>query len=97
MQEGGESNLNGINIIGRCTLNGGVLGGTGIIYGDLINNGGYIAPGHSPGTLGVTGDFTQAAGGTLVLEDGGATPDLFDQVQVAGQAMLGGNARYPKL
>jgi hypothetical protein len=91
VQEGGETNLSGINIIGTFTLNGGVLDGTGIIHGDLINNGGYIAPGHSPGTLGVTGNFTQAAGGTLVLEDGGATPDLFDQIQVAGQATLGGN------
>ena len=38
----------------------------------------------------VQGDFTQGADGTLVLEDGGAAPGQFDQLQVSGKATLGG-------
>jgi hypothetical protein len=89
-QTGGETNLDGVILTGSVTLDGGVLSGSGVIYGDLTNNGGYITPGHSPGILGVNGNFTQGSNGTLVVEDGGATPNLFDQVQVAGTAILGG-------
>jgi hypothetical protein len=90
-QTGGETQLNSINIIGPVTLNGGALNGTGIIQGDLTNNGGTIAPGHSAGIIGVTGNFTQGANGKLVVDDGGRFPSQFDQLQVAGSANLGGN------
>ena len=91
IQDGGETNLTGVSITGDVTLNGGVLSGSGTIYGSLTNKGGYIAPGHSAGILSVTGNFTQSANGTLILEDGGATPNKFDQLQVDGKATLGGN------
>ncbi|PZR75451.1 MAG: hypothetical protein DLM73_05325 [Chthoniobacterales bacterium] len=90
IQTGGETNLTSFNIVGPVTLNGGVLTGSGLIQGDLTNNGGYISPGHSPGLLGVTGNFTQGANGTLVLEKGGKFPSQFDQLQVGGAANLGG-------
>jgi hypothetical protein len=90
VQTGGETNLDGLIITGPMTLNGGVLSGSGIIYGDLTNNSGYISPGHSPGAIGVMGSFTQGANGTLVIQDGGAQPDEFDQLQVVGNATLGG-------
>ncbi len=38
----------------------------------------------------VTGAFTQGANGTLIVENGGASPDLFDQLLVGGSANLGG-------
>ena len=91
VQDGGETNLDGISLTGQVTLNSGVLAGSGIIYGDLVNNGGYISPGHSPGGLGVAGNFVQGADGTIILEDGGATPGQFDQLLVAGAATLGGH------
>ena len=57
----------------------------------LTNNSGYIMPGHSAGSIGVTGNFKQGAQGSLILEEGGNTPDKFDQLVVGGAAALGGN------
>ena len=48
IQSGGETDLSGINVIGDVVLNGGVLAGTGVIYGSLTNNSGYILPGQPP-------------------------------------------------
>ena len=93
VQSGGSMNLNGINLVGPVVLNGGVLSGNGVIYGDLTNDGGFIAPGNSAGSIGVTGDFTQTANGSLLLEVGGINsyrPD-FDQLKIGGEATLGGN------
>ena len=90
-QTGGETDLTGLGITGSVLINGGTLTGTGIITGNLTNNGGFIAPGHSPGIIAVTGNFVQGAQGMLILEDGGAAPSLFDQLQIAGTATLGGS------
>jgi DNA-binding beta-propeller fold protein YncE len=90
IQTAGETDMNLIRITGPVTVNGGVLSGSGVIAGDLTVNGGYIAPGHSAGTIAVTGSFTQGANGTLILEKGGALPSQFDQLQVGGLANLGG-------
>ncbi len=88
---GGELNLSGFTIYGDTAMDGGVLSGTGILLGNLTNNSGFISPGHSAGILAVTGAFAQGANGTLIVEDGGATPKLFDQLLVTGAANLGGN------
>ncbi len=89
-QTSGEFNLSAATIVGSVTLNGGVFSGSGLIVGDLTNDGGYISPGHSPGSISVSGNFTQGANGTLIVENGGATPDQFDQLLVNGAASLGG-------
>jgi uncharacterized repeat protein (TIGR03803 family) len=89
-QTGGETDLSSISIVGPVTLNGGVLSGSGVIQGDLTNNGGYISPGHSAGLLAVTGNFTQGSNGTLIVENGGPSPSQFDQLQIGGVANLGG-------
>jgi hypothetical protein len=89
-QSGGEINLSGVILVGPITLNGGALSGSGLVIGDLTNDGGYIAPGNSPGRIGVIGNFTQTAKGTLVMENGGYLPTQFDQLQVSGSAILGG-------
>jgi hypothetical protein len=86
----GEVDLTNVFISGPVTLNGGVLSGTGQIFGSLTNNGGYIKPGHSPGTITVTGNFSQASGGTMILEAAGGEARLFDRLQIAGSAKLGG-------
>ncbi len=91
-QTGGTTNLNGIRVIGPMILSGGVLKGSGLIAGDLTNTGGFIAPGNSAGSIAVTGNFTQTANGSLLLELGGVNsyrPD-FDQLKVGGSAALGG-------
>jgi hypothetical protein len=90
VQTGGEMDLSNILIAGPVTLNAGVLSGSGVIAGSLTNNGGYISPGHSPGGITVTGNFSQGAKGTLVLEAAGGEAGQFDRLQVGGTAKLAG-------
>jgi DNA-binding beta-propeller fold protein YncE len=89
-QTAGETDLNLIRITGPVTINGGALSGSGVIAGDLTLNGGYVLPGHGAGLVAVTGNYTQGAQGTLILENGGPSPGQFDQLQVGGVANLGG-------
>ncbi len=78
------------------TLNGGVLSGTGTIGNpvtntNVSNNGGYVSPGDSPGTLTIYGVYTQGAGATLNIELGGTTPGTgYDQLAVHGAVTLAG-------
>ncbi len=69
---------------------GGSLEGTGTIDGDL-ENGGTVSPGASPGTLSVTGAYTQTASGGLEIELGGTVAGTgYDQLVVDGAAALDG-------
>jgi hypothetical protein len=52
VQSGGATNLTGIRITGPVILNGGVLQGRGMIDGDLTNDGGFVSPGNSAGSIG---------------------------------------------
>ena len=83
---------------GAIFLNAGSLGaaniaagarltGIGTIRGNLANAG-QLSPGASPGTITVTGNFTQAATGTLTIELASATS--FDSLAITGTATLGG-------
>lgn len=85
----------GISVsFGLMSLSGGLLTGTGTITGATSNPGGTIAPGSSTGTLTVTSNFSQGAGGTLEIELGGLTPGTkHDRVVVGGSATLGGTLR----
>ena len=88
---GGELNLSACTILGDLVLDGGTLSGSGLIQGNLVNNGGYIMPGGGgTGTIAVTGNFAQASNGTIVTKNGGSLPGQFDRVQVGGTASLGG-------
>jgi len=58
------------------------------VRGDLFNNGGTLAPGHSVGTTTVAGDYVQHTTGTLMMEL--AAADLADLLAVDGTATLGG-------
>ncbi len=91
VQTGGETDLSGLQIVSSVSLDGGTLSGTGVIVGSLTNHGGYISPGHSAGTIAVTGDFAQGANGTLIVENGGRDLGQSDLLQVNGAATLGGN------
>jgi hypothetical protein len=69
----------------------GTCSGTGTVGGDLINNGGTVSPGNSPGVMEVPGDFTQYDGSTLLIELAGtAAGSQYDVLQVDGEASLGG-------
>ena len=88
---GGEIDLNGLFVYGDLSMDSGLLSGSGIILGNLTNNSGTIAPGHSAGAIAVQGDFVEGPAADLILENGGPTPDLYDTITASGTAMLDGN------
>jgi T5SS/PEP-CTERM-associated repeat protein len=63
---------------------GGTLQGNGTITGNVTSTG-TVAPGNSPGTLKIVGDFTHT-GGKLEIQIAGAT--AFDVIDVTGLAVL---------
>ncbi|MDX2080951.1 MAG: autotransporter domain-containing protein [Terrimicrobiaceae bacterium] len=71
-----------------------ILGGIGQIIGNLLNRG-TLAPGNSPGTLQINGDFTQASSGTFELEIAGLS--TFDRLLVSGTANLAGTLNVVNL
>jgi hypothetical protein len=68
---------------------GKTVGGTGSIVGDVTNSG-ELSPGHSPGSLAITGDLTEAADGTMKLEIAGRDAGQFDVITATGDVTLGG-------
>jgi len=97
--DGGTVNLaSGALSAGTITLNSGNFNFTGgtlsveTFDGDLtVQGSGILAPGNSPGTTSVTGNYDQQAG-TLEIELGGLTAGTeFDQLVVTGMAMLAGS------
>ncbi|MGQ0628848.1 MAG: right-handed parallel beta-helix repeat-containing protein, partial [Phycisphaerales bacterium] len=82
---------------GIFLLQNAVLSGDGTILGDVVNFG-EIEPGNSPGTLTITGSYTQvgeipdlgSSSGTLTMEVGGTNPGQFDRLIVQGPVQLGG-------
>ena len=79
------------NSVGIFNLDGGTLLADEFI-GDLqITAGSTVSPGHSPGLLSVSGDYTQNALGTLLIEiDGLIAATEYDVLDVAGTASLDG-------
>ncbi len=61
-------------------------------HGDLINQGGVLAPAHVPQGIDVRGDYTQH-GGVLELRLRGAGAEAHDRLMVEGHAALGGTLR----
>ncbi len=74
------------------TLARGTVSGRLNFVGDVVNSGAYILPGESPGTITISGNYTQSANGALVLEVGGTGTDplQFDQLLISGTANLNG-------
>ncbi len=69
---------------------GGTLSADTVI-GDLINQGGDLAPGNSPGATNLSGDYTQSAAGIFSVEIGGLQAGSeYDVLNVSGQASLAG-------
>ena len=92
-QTAGLTELNGGNLTatGTLSLNGGTLRGNGTVTTTtLSNNGGTVGPGFSPGTLTITGAYTQGAGGTLNIEIGGTTTADYDRLLISGATTLNG-------
>jgi T5SS/PEP-CTERM-associated repeat protein len=68
---------------------GGELSGVGTIVGSVINNG-LVTPGDAPGTLTVTGNYTQGPSGVLNIQFASGSHGL---LAVGGSAFLGGALR----
>ncbi|MCF6314583.1 MAG: autotransporter domain-containing protein, partial [Verrucomicrobiales bacterium] len=72
---------------GLTVFQNALLGGSGIINGNVLNNG-TVNPGNSPGTLTINGNFTQSSSGTLQIEI--ASPSVFDRLIISDNATLAG-------
>jgi outer membrane autotransporter protein len=85
---GSQATINGQLTSPQVNVNGSsLLTGAGRIVGNVVNSG-TVAPGNSPGTLTITGNYTQTAGGNLLMEI--ASQTAFDRLVVGGTANLGG-------
>jgi fibronectin-binding autotransporter adhesin len=68
---------------------GGFLGGTGLIEGNLVNNG-TVSPGNPVGTLTIGGNYAQTATGLLHIAVAGLASGQFGQLVVNGHASIAG-------
>jgi fibronectin-binding autotransporter adhesin len=81
----------GAGLAGKVNvLTNGTLSGSGQINADVFNDGGTVAPGASPGTLTITGDYDQTPAGRLEIELGGTAASLYDELNPTGLANLAG-------
>ena len=83
-------------LFGNMTVLQGLLGGNGTIIGNLFNAG-TVSPGHSPGQIHVTGNYTQSPAGTLKIEIGGTDISQHDLLSVGGTASLNGTLQLVQL
>ena len=75
---------------GTLQHNGGLVGGNGMVNGDLTVGNAAVAPGHDTGQLTVAGDFTMGPNSTLEIEIGGTSTGQFDTLQVDQNVYLDG-------
>ncbi len=97
----GDTNINAgtLRVDGSITSNtfvnpGGTLGGIGTVFGNVVNSG-NVNPGDSPGTLTISGNYTQHSNGTLTIEIASAT--THDLLAVGNAANLDGTLNILKL
>ncbi len=82
-----------LNAGGTVTLDGGILGGDGLVMAHVDNVAGAVSPGSSAGTLTVDGDYTQDFDGVFAVEIGGVKPGQFDVLVINNAATLGGTLK----
>ena len=97
-QSGGTTHVaGGATLELPLSMSGGSLSGGGTLR-EVTNSSGTVSPGDPTGTLTVSGNYTQGAGGTFEAQLAGATAGAFGQLAVGGTATLGGTldiARSP--
>ncbi len=74
---------------GAFNFMGGVIS-VGTFQGNLVNNGGTISPGSSPGLMAVTGDLAMSSGNILIELAGTARGTEYDAIDVTGALTLAG-------
>ncbi|MCH8152942.1 MAG: hypothetical protein IH830_11295 [Planctomycetes bacterium] len=90
IQTAGSTKIDGtliLNAGGTVTLDGGILGGSGLVSAHVDNVAGTASPGSSPGTLNIQGDYLQTPTGTLDIELSASVGDL---LAMRGAADLAG-------
>lgn len=98
-QTAGSTLLNGgtLRSASPLTLQGGSLRGNGSVIANVLNSA-IVAPGSSPGSLTITGNYTQTATGTLAIEIGGTTvATQYDRLTITGSATLAGTLAITRL
>jgi T5SS/PEP-CTERM-associated repeat protein len=66
----------------------------GTYNGNLTNQGGTLAPGHSAGSTTIVGNYTQQTGSTMEIEIGGPGQGTqYDFVNVTGNALIDGKLK----
>ena len=89
-QTAGLTDVNGTLTAALLQIRGGLLTGSGTIYGNVANSG-MVNPGNSPGILTISGNYEQTAVGALLVELGGtARGTEHDVLDVTGNAILAG-------
>lgn len=81
----GRLNIAGSIPTSVTVANGATLGGTGAVAAVTVQSGGTIAPGTSPGTLAIAGNFVQSTGSTYAAEIALGGTDL---IAVGGTATI---------
>ncbi len=90
-QTAGSTTVAGTLTTSSVELYGGLLSITGTVAGSVNNYGGTVDSPGVPGKLTILGDFTQHAGGKLLLQIGGTERGMtYDWLSVGGTATLGG-------
>ena len=75
---------------------GGLLGGVGTIFGNVVNAG-IVSPGDSPGTLTINQNYAQLSTGVLRIEVAGLAAAQHDLLAVGGSASLNGTLQVLRL
>jgi len=91
-QTAGSIRLDGGSVASTSPLSiaGRSIEGRGDILAHILNQGGTVSPGFSPGALTIDGDYTQGHDATLLIEMAGLQPGQFDVLNVTGTAALDG-------
>jgi len=92
--QGGALDVNvidtAINGSGKFSFTGGTLSVDSYL-GNLVNNGGTLAPGNSPGVTTIEGNYSQDINSTLKIELGGMLAGSeYDVLDISGSATLDG-------
>jgi glucose/arabinose dehydrogenase len=77
-------------VAGQLAVKAGRLGGTGVVDAVRVARGAELTPGSGLGTLAIGDRLAFDEGSLLTMELGGTVSGAFDQLTVAGTALLGG-------
>ncbi len=92
-QTAGTTSINGGSIVatGPVNVQGGTIAGSGSLTMDVVNSGGTLSPGASPGLLTSTGGYGQGTAATYTVEIGGLIAGTeFDQTTWTAPVTLDG-------